>query len=222
MSTNKGNPKTRLVSLNVGMPRTLANRGWEVKSGIFKTPVEGTLRIDGTQLEGDEQADLVSHGGSNRRVCVHPLENYSYWAGRIGQSLEYGAFGENFTTERLVESEVVIGDVYRIGTSILQVSQPRTPCYKLAARYGVKELAGWFAQAGLTGFYLRLLEPGEFRAGDTISLLDRPPHGVTVLEINRVMYRDRRDIPALERLMSVPELSTPWLETFGERLASAY
>lgn len=183
--------------------------------------MEGTLWIDETLLEGDDQADKIGHGGPNRRVCVHPLENFPYWAGRIGQPLEYRAFGENFTTESLVESEVIIGDVYRVGTSVLQVSQPRTPCFKLAARYGVKELAGWFAQTGLTGFYLRVLEPGEFRAGDAITLIDRPSHGVTVLETNRVMYRNRQDFDALERLMSVPELSGPWLETFGERLAKA-
>lgn len=213
------NTRARLVSLNVGMPRSLDHRGRVVQSGIFKTPVEGPLRIDETWLQGDDQADKVGHGGPNRRVCVHPLENYSYWAGRIGRSLKYGDFGENFTTEGLVESEVIVGDVYHIGTSILQVSQPRTPCFKLATRYGVKELAGWLAQTGLTGFYLRLLEPGEFRADDTISLLDRPSHGVTVLETNRVMYRDRQDFVALERLMSVPELSGPWLQTFEERLA---
>ena len=216
------NARARLVSLNVGLPRPLDYRGRVVQSGIFKTPVEGTLRIDETRLQGDDQADKIDHGGPNRRVYAHPLENYPYWEGRIRRPLAgYGAFGENFTTEGLVESEVVIGDVYGVGTSVLQVSQPRTPCYKLAARYGIKELADWFAQTGLTGFYLRLLEPGEFRAGDDISLLDRPSHGVTVLETNRVMYRDRRDIPALERLMSVPELSGPWLETFEERLTEA-
>ena len=212
------NTRARLVSLNVGMPRPLNHRGQVVQSGIFKTPVKGKLWIDETRLEGDDQADKVGHGGPNRRVCVHPLENFPYWASRIGQPLEHGAFGENFTTKGLVESEIIIGDVYRVGTSVLQVSQLRTPCFKLAARYGVKRLAGWFAQTGLTGFYLRLLEPGEFRAGDTISLLDRPSHGVTVLEANRVMYRDRQDLPALERLLSVPELSVPWLETFEERL----
>ncbi|MGB3632895.1 MAG: MOSC domain-containing protein [Rubrobacteraceae bacterium] len=214
-------PGARLVSLNVGMPQPLDHRGQDVQSGIFKTPVEGALWIDEIRLEGDDQADKIGHGGPNRRVCVHPLENFPYWAGRIGQPLKHGAFGENFTTEGLVESEVIIGDVYRVGTSVLQVSQPRTPCFKLAARYGVKQLAGWFAQTGLTGFYLRLPEAGKFQTDDTISLLDRPLHGVTVLETNRVMYRDRRDFAALERLLSVPELSVPWLETFEERLIKA-
>jgi MOSC domain-containing protein YiiM len=212
----------KLVSLNVGMPKPLAYRGKTVPSGIFKTPVEGSLHIDWTELEGDAQADLVAHGGPNRRVYVHPLENYPYWERRIGRPLAgYGAFGENFTTTGLVEAEVVVGDVYRVGTSLLQVSQSRTPCFKLAARYAVKELAGWFAQTGLTGFYLRLLEPGEFRAGDAVELLDRPSHGVTVLETNRLMYRDRHDEAGLERVVAVPELSGPWLKTFGERLAEA-
>lgn len=212
----------RLVSLNVGKPKPLPHGRKTVPSGIFKTPVEGPRSIDWTELEGDAQADLVGHGGPNRRVCVHPLENYPYWEGRIGRPLAgHGAFGENFTTTGLVEAEVVIGDVYRVGSATLQVSQPRTPCFKLAARYGVKELAGWFAQTGLTGFYLRLVEPGEFRAGDAVELLDRPSHGVTVLETNRVMYRDRQDVAGLERVLAVPEMSGPWLETFRERLAKA-
>lgn len=126
---------------------------------------------------------------------MHPLENYPYWERRIGRPLAgYGAFGENFTTTGMVEPEVVVGDVYRVGTSLLQVSQSRTPCFKLAARYAVKELAGWFAQTGLTGFYLRLLGPGEFGAGDAVELLDRPSHGVTVLE-TPPRSRSRRGVP---------------------------
>lgn len=212
----------RLTSLNVGKPRPLLNWGHPVSSGIFKTPVEDVVRIDESELAGDTQADLVSHGGPNRRVCVHPLENFPYWAKRMGRTLGYGAFGENFSTEGLVESEVVIGDVYRIGSSVLQVSQPRTPCYKLAARYGIKELPGWFAQSGLTGFYMRLIEPGEFQVGDTFSLLDRPAHGVTVLEANRLMYRDKHDVAGLKCLVGVPELSAPWRETFEKRLAKLF
>lgn len=215
--------EARLVSLNVGKPGSLPYRGRTVRSAFAKSPVEGTLRLDHAGLEGDAQADLVGHGGPNRRACVYPLEHHPYWAERIGHRLGYGAFGENFSTEGLLESEVVIGDVYRVGApgpgAVVQVSQPRTPCYKLAARHGVKELAAWFAEAGITGFYLRLLEPGEVRPGDEIALLDRPAHGVTVLETNRVMYRDRHDEAGLERVLAVPELSGPWLETFEDRLA---
>jgi MOSC domain-containing protein YiiM len=213
----------RLVSLNAGKPGPLPYRGRTVQSGIVKTPVEGPLRLDHAGLEGDAQADLAGHGGPDRRACVYPVEHRPYWAARIGHPLGHGAFGENFSTEGLLESEVVVGDVYRVGApgrgTVVQVSQPRTPCYKLAARHGVKELAAWFAEAGITGFYLRLVEPGEVRPGDALALLDRPAHGVTVLEANRVMYRDRHDEAGLERVLAVPELSGSWLETFGDRLA---
>ena len=215
----------RLVSLNAGKPKPLPYRSRTVQSAFVKLPVEGPLRLDNNGLEGDAQADLVGHGGPNRRVCVYPLEHHRYWAERIGHPLGFGAFGENFSTEGLVESEVVVGDLYLVGEpgqgAVVQVSQPRTPCYKLAARHGRKELAAWFAKSGITGFYLRLVEPGEVRAGDAFTLLDRPAHGVTVLETNRIMYRDRHDVAGLERLVSVPELSVPWLETFEQRLAEA-
>ncbi len=118
-------------------------------------------------------------------------------------------FRENFPTEGLLESEVVVGDVCRVGVpgrgAVVQVSQPRTLCYKLAARPGVKELAAWFAEAGITGFYLRLVDPGEVRPGDPLALFGRPAHEVTVLETNRVMYRDRHDEAGLERVLAVPE-----------------
>lgn len=223
MNTKK---EARLVSLNVGKPGPLPYRERTVQSAFVKSPVERPLRLDHSGLEGDAQADLVGHGGPNRKACVYPLEHHPYWTERIGHGLGYGAFGENFSTEGLLESEVVVGDVYQVGDpeqgAILQVSQPRTPCYKLAARHGVKELAAWFAETGITGFYLRLLEPGEVRPGDALTLLDRPAHGVTILETNRVMYRDRHDEACLERMLAVPELSSPWLETFENRLAEVF
>ena len=168
-----------------------------MRSGIVKTPAKHPLRLDHAGPEGDAQADLVGHGGPDGRACAYPAEHRPYWAERIGHPLGHGAFGESFSTGVLLESEVVVGDVCRLGVpgrgAVVQVSQPRTPSYKLAARHGVKELAAWVAEAGITGFYLRLVDPGEVRPGDPLALLGRPAHGVTVLETNRVMYRDRHD-----------------------------
>lgn len=212
-----------LISLNVGQPRPLAYRGKHVQSGFRKSPVQAAeaLWLGETGLEGDAQADLKNHGGPDKAVCVYPLEHYPYWSARLGRSLKPGAFGENFSTERLLEPEVCVGDVYQVGSAIVQVSQPRQPCFKMAARHGVKELAWWVQEAGFTGFYFRCLEPGEAQAGGDIALLERSAAEVTVEEANRVMHHDKRDAAGIERLLEVPELSANWRQTFEKRLVDA-
>ena len=212
-----------LISLNVGQPRPLAYRGKHVQSGFRKSPASAAeaLWLGETGLEGDAQADLKNHGGPDKAVCVYPLEHYPYWSARLDRSLEPGAFGENFSTERLLEPEVCVGDVYRVGSAIVQVSQPRQPCFKMAARHGVKELAWWVQETGFTGFYFRCLESGEVRAGHDIALLERSAPEVTVEEANRVMHHDKRDVAGIERLLMVPELAANWRRTFEKRLVDA-
>lgn len=209
----------RLVSLNIGKPRPLIHRNKSIPSGIVKTPVSGSLRLGGIGLEGDAQADLENHGGPEKAVCVYPLEHYPHWAARLGRELEPGAFGENFTTGEILESEVCIGDTYQVGSASVQVSQPRQPCFKLAARHGVKELALWVQEIGFTGFYFRCLEPGEVSAGDSIMLIERPALSVSIDEANRVMHHDKYDAVGIERLLDVPELSVSWQRTLEKRIS---
>lgn len=211
----------RLVSLNVGEPKPLAYRGKHVQSGFRKSPEPGGLWLGETGLEGDGQADLENHGGPEKAVCVYPLEHYPYWQERLERPLEPGAFGENFSTEGLLESDVCIGDVYRVGGALVQVSQPRQPCYKMAARHGVKELALWVLETGFTGFYFRCLEPGEVRMGEGISLVRRARTPVSLAEANRVMHHDKRDVESIELLLAVPELAASWRRTFEKRLVGA-
>lgn len=208
-----------LRSLNVGMPAPLDNRGKEVRSGFVKSPVEGEVWLSRIGLAGDGQADLKAHGGPEKAVCVYPSEHYPYWTERLERDLPPAAFGENFSMAGLTEGSVCIGDVFRVGEAVVQVSQPRQPCYKLAARHGEKRLALWVQQAGLTGFYFRVLEEGEVAAGDTVRLLERPAPTATVAEANRVMHHDKGDLKATERLLDVQELSPSWRRTFEERLA---
>lgn len=208
----------RLVSLNVGQPRPLIQGNKSVPSAIFKSPVLGPMQLGNTGLESDAQANLKNHGGVEKVVCVYPLEHYSYWAARLERKLEPGAFGENFSTEKLLEPEVCIGDSYRVGNATVQVSQPRQPCFKLATRHGVRELALWAQETGFTGFYLRCLEAGEIRAGDDIMLLERPTRSVSIAEANRVMHRDKYDGLGIERLLSIPELSVSWRRALEKRL----
>ena len=222
MSGRRTGSAARLASLNVGKPRPLGYRGKHVPSGFRKSPVLGPVRLGKTNLEGDAQADLKNHGGPEKAVCVYPLEHYPYWEGRLGRALEPGAFGENFSAEGLLEAKVCVGDVFRVGGgsrgALVQVSQPRQPCFKLAARHGVKELALWVQQTGFTGFYFRVLEEGEVAAGDGIVLVDRPAPAATLADANRLMHRDKDDLAAVRRLLAVPELSANWRRNFEKRL----
>lgn len=210
----------RVVSVNVGMPRPLAHGKGEVRSGIRKSPTRGALWFGENGLEGDGQGDTEHHGGPDKAVCVYPLEHYLYWREHLDTSLDPGSFGENFSAEGLVETEVRIGDVYRVGTALTQVSQPRVPCYKLAARHGEEGLAVWVRETGFTGFYLRCLEPGEVRAGDEVSLVRSPDRGFTVAEANGIMHGGV-DVAGIERLRAVPELSAEWKRMLGSRLEKA-
>ena len=219
----KAQTKGHIASLNVGKPAPLVYRGKTVPSGFRKAPVSRPVWLGETNLEGDGQADLKNHGGPDKAVCVYPLEHYPYWEGRLERRLEAGAFGENFSTEGLLEAGVCVGDVFRVGEphrgALVQVSQPRQPCFKLAARHGVKELALWVQETGLTGFYFRVLEEGFVEARDGVVLVERPAPRATVSEANRLMHRDKDDLEAIERLLAVPELSSNWRRTFEKRLS---
>jgi MOSC domain-containing protein YiiM len=220
-----GAVEARIVSLNVGRAQPLRHARGEVPSAIRKTPVAGALALGPLGLDGDEQADLRVHGGADKALCVYPREHAAWWASTLGVDLPSGGAGENLSTIGLIEAEVVIGDLYRVGAAsgagagpLVQVSQPRQPCYKLAARHGNPLIALAVQEAGTTGFYLRCVEQGELRSGDPIVLVERPAHGVTIAEANRVMHHDRRGAEGLRRLLDVPELAAVWRTTFERRL----
>ena len=176
--------EARIVSLNVGRAAPLRHARGEVPSAIRKTAAAGAVALGALGLDGDEQADLRVHGGPDKALCVYPREHAAWWASALGIDLPPGGAGENLSTVGLLEADVVIGDVYRIGAAeganvgpLVQVSQPRQPCYKLAARHGNPQIAVAVQEAGTTGFYFRRVEAGELRSGDSIALVERPAHG---------------------------------------------
>jgi MOSC domain-containing protein YiiM len=206
----------------VGTPKPLQHGNKRVLSAIFKEPVLGPVFLGENGLIGDEQADLKVHGGPDKAVCVYPGEHLPYWQARLGRNLSPAPFGENFTTFGLLEQNVHIGDIFKAGSARVQVSQPRQPCFKLAARYGEPKLALWVQETGYTGFYLRCLEPGWVTPGDAITLLDRDPRSVSVAEANRVMHQDQSDLAATERLLEIQSLSGRWRATLEKRLAGHF
>jgi MOSC domain-containing protein YiiM len=204
----------------VGRPQPLPYRDGEILTAFARRATDAPVALGLEGLAGDEVADKVNHGGPDKAVCAYPVEHYPYWSRRLARELPVAAFGENFTTAGLLEHELRIGDAFRVGGALVQVSQPRSPCYKIAARHGIKQLTAWVQQTGRTGFYFRVLEPGEVEAGAALERVGRPDHGVTVAEVNRVAYEDRQDELAIRRVLEATELTESWREWLWERLAA--
>ena len=178
----------KLLSVQVGKARTIEHRGRSVRTGIFKDPVLFRVRATRRGLDGDVQADRRVHGGPEMAVYAYDLSGYAHWRGELGVDFPFGQFGENLTVEGLPEIEVRIDDVYRIGGVLLQVSQPRSPCFKLALKMERPDFPKRFLLSGRTGFYLRVLEEGELGAGDPITLVSREEGALSVDRTVREMY----------------------------------
>lgn len=207
-----------IVSLNVGKPVTVDYQGKDLSTGIYKQPVEGPLFLSTVNFEGDGQADLVNHGGADKAVCAYPYEHYAYWENTLGKSMPYAAFGENLTMRGLLEDRVCIGDVYRIGDAVVQVSQPRYPCFKLSQKHGVKDMPARVLNTGYSGFYFRVLEEGDVRADSPVTPLESHPAGTTVLDVLHMMKDGRKDEQGLNRMLELDVLSVSLKTQFGKWL----
>ncbi len=204
-----------VVSVNVGIARPYrrGERVWQ--SGIVKAPVAGSVSLVATGVVGDEQADLENHGGADKAVLAYGASRYRLWNENHGLPASPGGFGENLTIDGLTEETACIGDTLSVGTSLLQVTQPRLPCWKLAERWERPDLTRLVKETGWSGWYLRVLEPGSVAAGDTVSLLSRPHPDWTVLTATRIGRM--RNHPGLLELAALPELSEAWRQTLRAR-----
>ncbi|MEN3942362.1 MOSC domain-containing protein [Prosthecobacter sp. SYSU 5D2] len=192
------------------------DRAWS--TGFYKQPVLQSIWLGYEGLKGDQQADRRYHGGAEKAVCVYSLEHYPYWQQKLGLAdLPNGAFGENFTTTGLLETEVCIGDVYSIGEARVQVSQPRQPCWKLARRWQVKDLTAQVERTGFTGFYFRVLHHGTVSAGTEFTLLERPCPQWSIALANEIMHHRRGDKEAARDLAQCSLLSASWKDSLWAR-----
>ncbi len=209
----------KLISVNVGLPREVSSNGKTVSTGIFKEPVEGRLRLRRLNLDGDRQADLSVHGGESKAVYAYPSEHYPYWREQLKEGkLGWGMFGENFTTEGLLETEVLIGDRFRIGEAEIRVTQPRLPCFKLALKFGREDIIKRFLDSLRTGFYFAVSREGEVGAGDEIELIHRSEDAITVTDIVRLYAQDKNDTEMLRRVVHSEALIEDWRDYFRKRL----
>ena len=209
----------KVLSVNVGLPRTVEWKGRSVTTGIFKEPVDGRVAVCYLNLEGDRQADLSVHGGPDKAVYAYPAEHYAYWRRELpGMELPLGMFGENLTIEGLREDEVNVGDTFRVGTAELVATQPRMPCYKLGIRFGRADMVRRFLASGRSGVYFAVQREGDVGAGDAVHPLGRDPRGVSICAVTRLYVRETDDPELLRRAIAVPALPEGWREHFQEHL----
>ena len=209
----------KLLSVNLAMPRAVDYKGRSVMTGIYKEPVNGPVQLQREGLAGDGQADLKVHGGPDKAAYAYPIEHYGWWQQQLDRApFPHGQFGETLTVQGLLEQELGIGDCLRIGGALLQVSQPRTPCFKLGIKMGLEDFPRTFQDSGRVGFYLRVLEAGPVCAGDAIELISRhePWHSVQQLWRWNHVERDNRD--AARIAVALEPLARSWKERFAKRL----
>jgi MOSC domain-containing protein YiiM len=207
----------KVVWLNVGLPRAQHYGREVVWTAGAKRPVPNAVpRFHA--FEGDGQADRLNHGGVDKAVCVYPFDHYAHWRKLFGRTLEPASFSENLTVSGAVENEVCIGDVFRTGKAVVQVSQPRTPCGKLAGKNGQRLLARWVAQTGYTGFYMRVLSEGPVSIGDAFELVERHPDRISITAVNDLVFGRSEDERLIERLANLPEFGADGRALFAERL----
>ena len=211
----------KLLSVNVSQLATVTFRGRSVPTGIFKTPVGHRAMVQRMSLEGDRQADLSVHGGADKAVYIYPFEHYAAWAQELGRNdLTFGQFGENLTVESMLEETVHIGDRFHVGSALLEVTQPRVPCYKLGLKMGSARFPKQFLASYRTGYYVRVLEEGNVGAGDSIERLTIGQEAITIRQAVRLAFFEQEDVAMLEKVLRIGALSQDWRTMFQEQLTS--
>jgi MOSC domain-containing protein YiiM len=203
-----------LISVNVGTPTFVSYRGKQVATSIYKQPVDGRVGVRGVNVDGDQQADLRVHGGPDKAVYAYSREDYEWWEAELGHALGPGTFGENLTVAGIDPTLAVIGERWRVGSALLEVSEPRFPCFKLGIKMGSQAFLKRFANAGRPGAYLRIVSEGELAAGDAIEVIRTPDHGVTIGRFAHAYLGHREE---LADLLAADELSQEWRDWISER-----
>lgn len=208
--------KGSVLSVNVGGIREFEYVGRPAKSAIWKSPATGRVRAEGVNLAGDDQADRAAHGGPDKALYAYAIEDYRWWESEIDRGIDHGEFGENLTTDGIDVTNAVVGERWEIGSTVLEVSEPRIPCWRFGVRMEDKLFPRKFTQAGRPGAYLRIITEGDVGAGDEIRVVSRPDHGLTIGDVFRIFSRDQDEAG---RLLTVPQMSDPWQTWAEKRLA---
>ena len=212
----------KIVSVHTGLPRQIFHEGRLIITGIFKAPVAERVRVNALNIDGDRQADLTVHGGASKAIYAYPAEHYEFWRKELpGVELPWGSFGENLTTEGLLEGGLYIGDRLCAGSVELIVTEPRLPCYKLNAKFQREDMVKRFLRSRRTGFYFSVAREGDIGAGDAIEILGRDENRVSVADITRLYAFDRKDLAGMRRAANLKALPHGWRSYFDERIAQS-
>lgn len=207
-----------VLSVNVGTPREFDYRSRVASSAIWKTPAAGRIAARGVNLAGDDQADREAHGGPDKAIYAYAAEDTRWWEKEISRPLEYGAFGENLTTEGIDVNGALVGELWTIGTTQLEVAEPRMPCWRLGVRMNDSLFLRYFTEAMRPGAYLRIVSEGDLGAGDEIPVVEKPATDLTIRDVFRIYIRDRHEAA---RLLAVPAMSEPWKRWASDFLQKA-
>jgi MOSC domain-containing protein YiiM len=207
-----GTQKTgRILSVNISLPREIEYEGQKISTGIFKEPVDGRITLKTLNLVGDRQADLTLHGGPDKAVYAYSVEHYKYWHNVFPDlAIPNGMFGENLTVEELIESEINVGDVFRIGSATVIATQPRMPCYKLGVKFGRMDIIKKFLSSGRSGIYFKVSKDGEVATGDSIYQITKDPNRITISDIVRLYSIQKKDLQMMRRAVKVEALPKGW------------
>jgi MOSC domain-containing protein YiiM len=212
----------KLISVNVGLPREITVGGKTVRTSIWKNPVQSRVHVSTLNLDGDRQSDLSVHGGVGKAVYVYPSEHYSYWRTELPDAeLPWGVFGENFTSEGILEDQTRIGDRILVGSAEFMVKQPRMPCFKLGIRFNRRDMVKRFLQSKCSGFYLAVIREGEIKTGDAIEFTEKQETGVTITDIVNLYSVDSQNQALLRRATELAALPQSWKDYFRKRLWDA-
>lgn len=212
----------KLISVNVAQPKPVIYHNKAVTTGIFKERVAGRVMVRTMNVDGDAQADLRVHGGIHKAVYAYSLENYGYWQEALERDdFTYGQFGENFTVADMPDDQVHIGDVFQVGEAVVEVTQPRVPCFKLGIKMDDPLFPKQFLAAKRPGFYLRVLQEGHVGAGDAFERIQIGPEQMTVKDIFHLLYFDKHNLQEAERALCIPALSPGWQASFATRITKA-
>ena len=207
--------EAKLVSINVGKPKEFEYKGRTAISAIWKSPVTGRVAAKGVNLEGDDQADREAHGGFDKAIYAYAIEDLQWWEQEIEQDIEYGQFGENFTTQGLDVNGAIVGERWEIGSTILEVSEPRIPCWRFGVRMNDKTFPKKFTQALRPGSYLRIIEEGDVGVGDEIKVVEKPKHDLSIQDVFRIYTKDRDEA---ERILDTELVSDTWKRWASKQL----
>ena len=208
----------KIVAINIGSLNELNYNGKPEMTGLYKQPSIRPVFLTKTGFIGDQQADLKHHGGMDKAVCVYSVEHYTYWQTIFPKELPPAAFGENLTVQNMLETEIHLGDIFQIGEAVVQVTQPRQPCYKLIWRYHMKELPVYMQNRGYTGYYFRVLQEGQVALQDEIVCLVYDTHQISIQFANQIMHHDTKNMEGIKKILAVDALSDSWRTTLTKRL----